>query len=74
MATINVLKFLTLFSCRFTNKMLAIRALNHKMLVNREDPVQDKKQSDLGLHSLSIPFDMVISVRNFRTLMSRDPA
>ena len=76
---VNVLKFQTLLSCRSTTKVLAIRALNHKMLVrnqiaNRKDPDQDKKQSDLGLHYLSIPFDMVISVRNFRTLMSWYPA
>ena len=42
----------------FSTKMLIIRAGIHKMIVrilsNRENPNQ---QSDLGLHSLSMPFD-----------------
>ena len=43
MTTVNVLKFGTLFSFMFLNKMLFIRAGIHKMLVriaNREDPDQ----------------------------------
>ena len=51
------------FPFLFSNTMLVISAGTHEMLVrivNREDPDQTaldfKKQSDLGLHCLSLPF------------------
>ena len=50
--------------------MLVIRAGIHKMHVRiayREDP--DKKQSDLGLHCLPMPFET--SFRNFRSFTVR---
>ena len=61
-------KFLFLFS----NKMLVFMAGTHKMLVkitNREDLIRLllQKQSDLGMHYLSMPFWQTSNVRNFRT-------
>ena len=49
--TVNVMKFQTLLSFFFSNKMLVFRCCTHKMLVriaNRED-LQIQKQSELGL-------------------------
>ena len=57
--------------------MLDVMTGIHKMLVktaNSEEPDQTasseavlKKQSDLGLHCLSRPFDGQLAFRNFRT-------
>ena len=57
---VNILTFQTLF-CLFSNKMLVIRVVFHKMLIriaNREEP-------DLGLPCLFKPFWQATSVRNF---------
>ena len=65
-ATVNVLKFYTLFSFCSQIKCWFSRAGIHKFFVrvaNREDP----DQSDLGLPFLSRPFWQVPSVQNFRT-------
>ena len=67
--TVIALKFRNIFLVLFSNKMLVIKAGNHKMLVRiakREGPDQ-KKQFDLGLPCLSRPFWQATSVRNFRT-------
>ena len=56
----NVLKFLTLFSFLFSNKMLVFRAGNHKMLVriaNRKDP--DQTAVCLGLFSRQLVFEIL---------------
>ena len=71
-STVNVLKFLFLFS----NTVLVIRAGIHKMFVriaNWEDPDQtaSKKQSNLHLGCLSSSFGQATSVRNFRTFTVR---
>ena len=59
---------LNTFLFLFSNKMLVRRTGIDKMLVriaNRKDLLQ--KQSDLGLHCLSMPFWKANSVRNFTT-------
>ena len=60
-------KFSETFLSLFSNKMLAIRAVIHKMLAriaNRDDPDQtaSKKQFHLGLPCLSRPFGQATMV------------
>ena len=71
--TVNDLKILTLFSfCSLTNKILGIKAGNHKTYVriaNRADPDQNNSSSDLVLPYLSkgifckqLVFKIIVSI------------
>ena len=64
-------KILNTFLFLFSNKMLVIKAGIYKRLIripNSEDQIKLllKKQSDLSLHCLSVPFCQATSVQNSR--------